>query len=135
MGTGSYLKYAQENNLNVWSGKPKMTNEELIQKAGEYAEKNITDKGHVGGSKKHAYASKFLKHYQNLYGDRGIDVNVYFKDATGVGILDVLDNTNGMIYDYKFGYPNKTATQLNNTQQMQRYRNHYHLPSKIIHIH
>lgn len=135
MGTGSYLKYAHDNNLNVWSGKPKMTNEELIQKAGEYAEKNITDKGHVGGSKKHAYASKFLKHYQKLYGDRGIDVNVYFKDATGVGILDVLDNTNGMIYDYKFGYPNKTATQLNNTRQMQRYRNHFHLPSKIIHIH
>lgn len=131
-GVGSFLKYAHNHKLNVWSGKPKLTNERLIEEAGTRANRSIKKSGHVGGTKKHTYANDFLEHYQNLYGDRGIETSVGFRDIYGKGYADVIDYPNKMIYDYKFGYPNRTPEQLNNTFQMQRYRDYFKMPSKII---
>lgn len=45
---------------------------------------------------------------------------------------DIIDNKNKIIYDFKFGYPNKTIEQLNMTRQMQNYRNHFRMPTRII---
>jgi hypothetical protein len=67
----------------------------------------------------HVYATKSLERYQKLYGDRGLELGVYFNNGPGnIGRLDVLDNANGIIYDWKFGYPGMTPAQLNATAQM-----------------
>lgn len=116
---------------NFWTGK--YTNRSLVQKAATIAEKNVGGKGAVAGTKKHEYATELLKKYQDRYGHR----QLYFKesqyDVNGRKyILDVLDKKNKMIYDWKFGYPNKTPIQLNATPQMQKYRELWRLPSEVI---
>ena len=76
----------------------------------------------------------YLEEYQDIHGDRGLEFKVYFENrlTNERGIVDVLDKQNQMIYDFKFGYPNKTPEMLNNTLQMQKYRNHFKWPSEII---
>ena len=80
------------------------------------------------------FATKYLEEYQDIHGDRGLEFKVYFENrlTNERGIVDVLDKQNQMIYDFKFGYPNKTPEMLNNTLQMQKYRNHFKWPSEII---
>jgi len=45
---------------------------------------------------------------------------------------DVVDYKNNIIYDYKFGFPNRTPEQLNMSFQMQRYRIVLQMPSEVI---
>jgi RHS repeat-associated protein len=110
------------------------TNAQLVQKAATKAEKAIGGSDRFAGSQKHEYATELLKRYQKMWGDRGLDFKVPFNNkVTGErGFLDVLDRKNGMIYDWKFGYPTKTPAQLNMTPQMLKYRNNFNLPSQII---
>ena len=98
------------------------------------AYKEIPGEGPVVGTKRHEFATKYLEEYQDIHGDRGLEFKVYFKNTVTNerGIVDVLDKQNQMIYDFKFGYPNKTPEMLNNTLQMQKYRNHFKWPSEII---
>lgn len=104
-----------------------LTNEQLLSEVAKRAEKNIGGEGRFAGSAKHSYASRFLKHYQNLYGNRGLEVNFYFKDVGfGKGFLDVLDTKNNVIYDFKFGNPTMSNAQYN------KYHNTFNLPIKII---
>ncbi len=79
----------------------KLSNRELVYAAGLRAFKNIPGKGHAVGSMRHTYAINFLKHYQGIYGDRGL---IMGKASRGrKAILDVIDINNNMIYDWKFG--------------------------------
>ena len=116
---------------DFWTGQ--YTNRSLVQKAATIAEKNVGGKGAVAGTKKHEYATELLEKYQKRYGHR----QLYFKesdyDINGKKyILDVLDKKNKIIYDWKFGYPNKTPIQLNATPQLQKYRELWGLPSEVI---
>lgn len=116
---------------DFWTGE--YTNRTLVQKAATIAEKNVGGKGPVAGTKKHEYATKLLKKYQDKYGDRQLIFKDYKYDVNGKKyILDVLDNKNKIIYDWKFGYPNKTPMQLNATPQLQKYRELWGLPSEVI---
>lgn len=120
---------------NFWTGaKPELTNHELIQQAADMAYKEVPGSGPVVGTKRHEYATQYLRDYQELYGDRGLEFNVYFKNKHTYeqGFVDVLDTKEHIIYDFKFGYPNKTPEMLNNTPQMQKYRNHFGWPFEII---
>ena len=76
---------------------------------------------------KHSYANNLLKRYQRIYGDRGLRTNVYFDNGVGNrGFLDVLDRTNGIIYDYKFGNAVMRSSQYN------KYFNNFGLPIEIV---
>ena len=75
----------------------------------------------------------FTNKYQKRYGDRQLRFKQYKYDVNGKKyILDVLDNKNKIIYDWKFGYPNKTPMQLNATPQLQKYRELWGFPSEVI---
>ena len=91
------------------------------------AYKEIPGEGPVVGTKRHEFATKYLKEYQAVHGHRGLDFKVRFTDPnTGKqGIIDILDKENKMIYDFKFGYPQKTPEMLNNSLQMNWYRSIY----------
>lgn len=122
---------------NFWTGK--YSNRMLVQRAATNAEKYIGGKGHVAGSKKHKYATDVLKRYQRMVDDRrlefGVSSDELVKKKLYSGrklILDVLDRKHKMIYDWKFGYPGKTPFQLNQSRQMQRYRDAWHFQSTII---
>lgn len=116
---------------DFWTGE--YTNRTLVKKAATIAEKNVGGKGPVAGTKKHEYATKLLEKYQKRYGDRQLRFKQYKYDVNGKKyILDVLDNKNKIIYDWKFGYPNKTPMQLNATPQLQKYRELWGFPSEVI---
>lgn len=120
---------------DFWTGAEKaISNRDLIQQAADMAYKEIPGEGPVVGTKRHEFATKYLEEYQDIHGDRGLEFKVYFtyRLTNERGIVDVLDKQNQMIYDFKFGYPNKTPEMLNNTLQMQKYRNHFKWPSEII---
>lgn len=92
----------------ISSAKIGLSNAELVQKAATKAERAIGKTGRFAGTEKHSYATKLLERYQKIFGDRGLDTNVYFNNNRVLGpgnrgFLDVLDNTNGIIYDFKFG--------------------------------
>jgi hypothetical protein len=87
-----------------------LTNLELVQKAATKAESAVGGTGRFAGTDKHNYATKLLDRYQRIYGNRGFEFKVPFNNGPGNrGFLDVLDNINGVIYDWKFGYPGITA--------------------------
>ena len=115
-----------------WNGK--YSNRTLVQKAATKAENYVGGKGAVAGTKKHEYATKLLDKYEGIYRDKRELIFKDFKYDTNHRkyILDVLDTKNGIIYDWKFGYPLKTPTQLNMTPQMQNYRKLWGLPSEVI---
>ena len=74
-----------------------------------------------------------MERYQSIYGNQGMKFKVPFNNGTGNrGILDVLDNANGIIYDWKFGYPNMTPAQLNMSSQMLKYQRNFGLSTQII---
>lgn len=104
-----------------------LSNEQLIQKSATLAERSIGGTGGVAGTMKHQYASSLLNRYQSLYGARGIETGVYFNNGVGNrGFLDVLDRTNGIIYDFKFGKA------IMSTAQYNKYYNNFQLPIKVI---
>jgi len=81
-----------------------LTNEQIVLKAADKANKAIPGVGPVVGTKKHTYAEKLIERYQRRYGDRGLRTNEYFNNGTGNrGFLDVHDVQNNIIYDFKFG--------------------------------
>ena len=107
----------------------------VFQEAADMAYKEIPGEGPVVGTKRHKFATEYLKEYQTTHGDRQIKTNVNFIDKKigKKGIIDIVDYKNKVIYDFKFGYPNKTPEILNNTKQMQWYRkNMNNWPSYII---
>jgi hypothetical protein len=137
-GSMSGYKYAKDNGLNPWTGEEnvsiaELTNAQLVQKAATKAEAAIGGTGKVAGTAKHEYATELLERYQSIYGDRGLRFKVPFNNGPGNrGFLDILDHTNGIIYDWKFGYPGMTPIQLNNTPQMFKYQRNFGLPTQII---
>jgi hypothetical protein len=115
------------------AAKQGLTNAQLVQKAATKAETAIGGTGRFAGTAKHQYATKLLERYQKIYGDKGLKFGVYFNNGPGnIGKLDVLDNANGIIYDWKFGYPGMTPAQLNATAQMAKYQRNFGLPTQII---
>jgi len=90
-----------------------LSNEDIVQKAANMAEKNIGGDGPVQGTKKHIYAEKLISRYQKTYGDRGLKVNEYFKAGKVKGYLDVHDTKNNVIYDFKFGGAKMRKAQYN----------------------
>ena len=121
---------------DFWTGAEKaISNRDLIQQAADMAYKEIPGEGPVVGTKRHEFATKYLEEYQDIHGDRGLEFKVRFHDEqiNKTGIIDIVDYKNQIIYDFKFGYPNKSPEMLNNTIQMQWYRkNMNNWPSFII---
>jgi hypothetical protein len=115
---------------NPWAGiaaETGMTNAELVQSAATRAENAIGGTGRFAGTAKHTYATNLLERYQSIYGSRGIEVNKFFNNGVGNrGFLDVLDNTNGIIYDFKFG------NAVMSPAQYTKYWNNFGLPIQII---
>lgn len=87
-----------------------LTNEQIVQKAASLAEKKIGGKGRIAGTRKHTYAEKLIKKYQDVYGDRGLKIeSTWFggsefkkRGIKGAARIDVLDTTTGVAYDFKF---------------------------------
>lgn len=68
-----------------------------------------------------------------MHSGYGLKFNVSFNNGVGNrGFLDVLDEANGIIYDWKFGYTNRSIQQLNRTPQMIKYQRNFGLPTQII---
>lgn len=108
-----------------------LTNFQLVTKAAEKAEKAIGATGRFAGTEKHSYAFKLLERYQSIYGDRGINTNIFFDNneifGTGNrGFLDIWDKSNNIIYDFKFG---KTGM---SKAQFDKYFRNFDLPIIII---
>lgn len=94
-----------------------LSNAQLVQRAASFADKFVpaTMNAGVTGTLKHEVATTLLKRYQNIYGYKGLN----FKVREAGSILDVLDEENGVIYDWKFGVQvGKTIQQLNKLPQM-----------------
>ena len=131
--TGGLIGGAQalQAGRDFWTGK--IPNEKLVQKAATFAEKSVGGKTRFDGSKKHERATELLERYQNKHGNQGLDFKVHFDNGKGNrGYLDVLDRKNKIIYDWKFGYPDKTPEMLNKIPQMEKYRRNFGYPTKII---
>ena len=111
----------------VVAAKTGLTNPQLVQKSATLAERAIGGTGSVAGTAKHQYANALLNRYQSIYGSRGLSTNVYFNNGVGNrGFLDVLDRTNGIIYDFKFGNAVMSPAQSN------KYFNNFGLPIQVI---
>ncbi|MDE6522925.1 MAG: FG-GAP-like repeat-containing protein [Muribaculaceae bacterium] len=122
---------AVNNGRYFFSGK--YTNRTLIQRSATFVDNLIGGSGHVAGTKKHKAAEIYLTRYQNWYENRYLDFKGFRKDEFGRKWKpDILDLKNKIIYDFKFGYPNKTPWQLNQSRQMRMYRELWGWPSVII---
>lgn len=125
------INFAKQSVSGNFATEAGITNQQLVQRASTFADNFVpfTKNAGVTGTLKHEAATTLLKKYQNIYGYRGLD----FKVSRAGSILDVLDNPNGMIYDWKFGFQGgKTILQLNNSSQMIRYQNTFGLPTQVI---
>jgi hypothetical protein len=104
-----------------------LTNPQLVQKSATLAERAIGGTGGVAGTAKHQYANALLNRYQSIYGSRGLETGLYFNKGVGNrGFLDVIDHTNGIIYDFKFGKAVMSPAQYN------KYFNNFGLPIQVI---
>lgn len=110
------------------------TNEAIVIRAGVGAENSLGGKGAIAGTKKHKYTREFIDKVNEIYENTGLKVHESKKYLGKVNYFDVLDLKNGIIYDYKFGYPNVPVLRLNNTPQMLRYRLSIQAPSIVIKI-
>lgn len=122
---------------NFWTGK--YSTRMLVQRAATNAERYIGGKGHVAGTKKHTRARKVLERYQSMVEHRGLEFGVNSDELKKQGlyfgkklITDVMDRKHQLIFDWKFGYPDKTPFQLNQSRQMLNYRNAWGFSSVII---
>lgn len=75
---------------------------DVLQSAARHAEAAIPQNGGVAGTLKHGFSTKFMKQWEAVNGSRGLEYNQYF-NHNGRGFLDVVDHTNKIIYDWKFG--------------------------------
>lgn len=123
---------ALKNGKDFWNGRLK--NSTMAQRLADIAESAVGGKGHVAGTKKHTYAKRLLKRYERRYGKTQFlpDHKKLDIETNKNCILDLFDDKHKIIYDWKFGYPNMTPEQLNNSLQMQRYRRVFESPSIII---
>ena len=87
----------------------KRTNEQLVKDVASRAERKIGGTGRVAGTKKHNYANRLLKRYQQRYGDRGLRTEVTYKGRKSASYgtkgsvrIDVYDTKRKVAYDYKF---------------------------------
>ncbi len=85
-----------------------LSNPQLVQKSATLAERAIGGTGRFAGTAKHTYANNLLNRYQSIHGDRGLRFNHFFDNNTTLGqgnrgFLDVIDNQNIRIYDFKYG--------------------------------
>jgi hypothetical protein len=87
------------------------TNAELIQDIGTRAELRKGGTGARAGTEKHVYSEKLLKRHQDLYGQRGLEMEKRWIDGEtwepgdplkGSSRLDVRDGRTNTVYDYKF---------------------------------
>lgn len=85
------------------AAKTGMTDLQLVTRAAQKAEAAIGGTGRFAGTAKHTYANNLLSRYQNIYGNRGLQFNQFFKGPAGRGFLDVVNHRTMTIYDYKFG--------------------------------
>ena len=85
VGTKTVVK-AETKNVTKKAGTQivkSLSNEEIVKKAAQKANKAIPGIGHVVGTKKHTYAEKLIERYQKMYGDRGLKTNEFFNNGTG----------------------------------------------------
>lgn len=122
---------------NFWTGK--YSTRMLVQRAATNAERYIGGKGHVAGTKKHTRARNVLERYQSMVEHRGLEFGVNSDELKKQGlyfgkklITDVMDRKHQLIFDWKFGYPDKNPFQLNQSRQMLNYRNAWGFSSVII---
>lgn len=103
---------AYQTGRNVWSGNLK--NKTIVERIGEFSNTYVNETGHVGGSKKHSAAKRYMKKVKALNGSIYLEpeFTMTSKDALQTIRVDVLDDVKKIIYDYKFGYTNKTIQQL-----------------------
>ncbi|MDR7210609.1 FG-GAP-like repeat-containing protein [Flavobacterium piscis] len=93
---------ASERGLSMMATKA-LTNGQLVEIAALKAERSIGGVGRFAGTSKHNYAINLLKRYERRFGSRGLSYNKYFNTKAGRGFLDIYDEANGIIYDFKFG--------------------------------
>jgi hypothetical protein len=104
-----------------------LTNPQLVQKSATLAERAIGGTGGVAGTAKHQYANALLNRYQSIYGSRALETGLYFNKGVGNrGFLDVIDHTNGIIYDFKFG------NAVMSPAQFSKYSRNFGLPIQVI---
>ena len=100
--------------LGKFAAKWGLTNPQLVQKSATLAERAIGGTGGVAGTAKHQYASNLLNRHPSIYGNRGLETGLYFNKGVGNrGFFDVIDHTNGIIYDFKFGKAIMSPAQYN----------------------
>ncbi|MFB9110376.1 FG-GAP-like repeat-containing protein [Flavobacterium gyeonganense] len=104
----------------IYSFVNKIRNNILVTRAAQKAEIAIGKLGGAAGTAKHTYAINLLKRYESRYGSRGLSYNHYFDGKAGKGFLDVYDEANGVIYDFKFGKA------LMNKAQYEKYTNSFY---------
>lgn len=111
---------AYQGGRNIWNGK--LENETVVNRIGRYANNSIEGSGRFVGTEKHKVAERKGKLY-NKINNRNDLVFEKVVDRNGYRIKpDVYYSNKRIIYDYKFGYPNKTIDQFMRTKQMQRYK-------------
>ncbi len=88
-----------------------MDNAEFVQELANRAEKKVAGTGNVAGIKKHVYAKRLGERAQERFGDKGLKFEKGYKDGQplkpndsrkGSVRLDVYDEINQAVYDYKF---------------------------------
>ena len=127
MGIRSMVKWSLTKMGIIKAAKGGLSNPQLVQKSATLAERALGGTGGVAGTAKHKYASKLLNRYQSIYGNRGLETGLYFNKGVGNrGFLDVIDRTNGIIYDFKFGKAVMSPAQYN------KYFNNFGLPIQVI---
>lgn len=120
-----------------------LSNDALVQKAANYAEKHIGGTGSVAGTLKHSYAEKLLKRYQNIYG--GDSLNLKFeasyldhgkvsRGTKGSIRLDVYDTKTHIAYDYKFVIPKNRGKGLSKSRISQIFKEGPEQLEKVVEI-
>lgn len=117
-GTRAYQSYR-----NIWNGRT--TNKSAVYDAGAYANGKIKGSGRFVGKAKHNLAENVLERAQGreivngLVFEKRIQHNGYWIIPD---VLYVGDDMKKIIYDFKFGYANRSIAQFMRTRQMRRYR-------------
>ncbi len=119
---GSSLSIAPSGSTSL--ARTALSNEQLIFKAADIADRRSSLLGHVAGTKKHSYAEQLLRRYQRRYGDRGLEFEQSFSAGTRANYgdrgsirADVFDFSNNKVYDWKFGSATLNQTRANHLRQ------------------
>ncbi len=97
----------------IYSRANSLTNKQVVQQAANVADNTIGGSGRFAGTTKHSYAKTYIDDFQNTFGNRNLSTEYYFNRGRGnIGRLDVKDDLNNIIYDYKFGVSGWRSGQL-----------------------